>query len=93
MVVDSAFRNSKSEMNADWRTRYDLAVEAARKAGDLARTFYESTFEVEHKADSSPVTIADKSAEGRVVSVLEGGYDLEGLSQSAAAHVTALMRG
>ena len=37
--------------------------------------------------------VADASAEGRVVSVLEGGYDLEGLSQSAAAHVTALMRG
>jgi acetoin utilization deacetylase AcuC-like enzyme len=36
---------------------------------------------------------ADTSAGGRVVSVLEGGYDLEGLSQSAAAHVTALMRG
>jgi acetoin utilization deacetylase AcuC-like enzyme len=27
------------------------------------------------------------------VSVLEGGYDLEGLSQSTAAHVVALMRG
>jgi acetoin utilization deacetylase AcuC-like enzyme len=37
--------------------------------------------------------IADASAEGRVVSVLEGGYDLQGLAQSAAAHVTALMRG
>jgi acetoin utilization deacetylase AcuC-like enzyme len=37
--------------------------------------------------------VADASAQGRVVSVLEGGYDLEGLSQSAAAHVTALMRG
>ncbi|MPZ40494.1 MAG: histone deacetylase family protein [Rhizobiales bacterium] len=37
--------------------------------------------------------IADKSAQGRVVSVLEGGYDLEGLAGSAAAHVTALMRG
>ena len=37
--------------------------------------------------------IADKHAGGRVVSVLEGGYDLQGLSQSAAAHVTALMRG
>lgn len=35
--------------------------------------------------------LADKSAQGRVVSVLEGGYDLEGLAQSAAAHVTALM--
>jgi acetoin utilization deacetylase AcuC-like enzyme len=37
--------------------------------------------------------IADQSARGRVVSVLEGGYDLEGLANSAAAHVTALMRG
>jgi acetoin utilization deacetylase AcuC-like enzyme len=37
--------------------------------------------------------VADKTAQGRVVSVLEGGYDLEGLSQSVAAHVTALMRG
>jgi acetoin utilization deacetylase AcuC-like enzyme len=37
--------------------------------------------------------IADKSAQGRVVSVLEGGYDLEGLAGSVAAHVTALMRG
>jgi acetoin utilization deacetylase AcuC-like enzyme len=37
--------------------------------------------------------VADKTADGRVVSVLEGGYDLEGLSKSAAAHVTALMRG
>jgi acetoin utilization deacetylase AcuC-like enzyme len=37
--------------------------------------------------------IADKTAQGRVVSLLEGGYDLEGLAQSAAAHVAALMRG
>lgn len=37
--------------------------------------------------------IADKHAEGRVVSILEGGYDLEGLASSAAAHVTALMHG
>ncbi|MFG1236078.1 histone deacetylase family protein [Xanthobacter autotrophicus DSM 597] len=37
--------------------------------------------------------IADKKCEGRVVSLLEGGYDLEGLATSAAAHVTALMHG
>jgi acetoin utilization deacetylase AcuC-like enzyme len=36
--------------------------------------------------------IADTSAQGRVVSVLEGGYDLEGLANSAAAHVAALMQ-
>ena len=37
--------------------------------------------------------VADKTAQGRVISVLEGGYDLEALSRSAAAHVIALMRG
>jgi acetoin utilization deacetylase AcuC-like enzyme len=37
--------------------------------------------------------IADKSANGRIVSVLEGGYDLQGLANSAAAHVAALMQG
>jgi acetoin utilization deacetylase AcuC-like enzyme len=35
--------------------------------------------------------LAEKSAKGRIVSVLEGGYDLQGLRESAAAHVTALM--
>jgi acetoin utilization deacetylase AcuC-like enzyme len=37
--------------------------------------------------------IARSHARERVVSVLEGGYDLEGLSRSVAAHVTALMEG
>ena len=44
-------------------------------------------------ATSKLMEIADASAKGRIVSVLEGGYDLQGLSRSAAAHVTALMRG
>ena len=35
--------------------------------------------------------IADKQCDGRVVSVLEGGYDLMGLSLGVAAHVRALM--
>jgi acetoin utilization deacetylase AcuC-like enzyme len=39
------------------------------------------------------MAVADASAGGRVVSVLEGGYDLEGLANSAAAHVAALMQG
>ena len=35
--------------------------------------------------------VADQTAGGRIVSVLEGGYDLQGLTESVAAHVTALM--
>ncbi len=36
--------------------------------------------------------VADASAKGRLVSVLEGGYDLQGLANSVAAHVAALMQ-
>jgi acetoin utilization deacetylase AcuC-like enzyme len=35
--------------------------------------------------------VARRHAGGRVVSLLEGGYDLQGLARSAAAHVQALM--
>ncbi len=38
------------------------------------------------------VEIADRHAKGRVVSLLEGGYNLEALAASAAQHVRALMR-
>src|SRR5580700_10983986 len=37
--------------------------------------------------------IADTCAGGRVVSLLEGGYDLQALGNSVAAHVATLMRG
>ncbi len=36
---------------------------------------------------------AQKNCEGRLVSVLEGGYDLQGLAGSVAAHVGELMKG
>jgi acetoin utilization deacetylase AcuC-like enzyme len=35
--------------------------------------------------------IAERSAEGRVVSLLEGGYNLSGLASAATAHVRALL--
>jgi acetoin utilization deacetylase AcuC-like enzyme len=42
-------------------------------------------------ATSQLVEIADKSCKGRVVSMLEGGYDLDGLAKSVGAHVKVLM--
>lgn len=44
-------------------------------------------------ATAQLMDIADKSCSGRVVSLMEGGYDLEGLARSVAAHVMTLMRG
>jgi histidinol-phosphatase len=43
--------------------RYDLAMTAARQAGALAQSVFDGTFEVEWKADQSPVTVADRDAE------------------------------
>lgn len=37
------------------------------------------------------VSVADEFAEGRIVSMLEGGYELRSLARSAAAHVRVLM--
>jgi acetoin utilization deacetylase AcuC-like enzyme len=51
-------------------------------------TFVEADFEW---ATRKLMEIADQSANGRVVSVLEGGYDLQALANSVAAHVAALM--
>ncbi len=36
--------------------------------------------------------IADRTANGRVVALLEGGYDLKGLADSASAHIRRLMQ-
>ena len=41
-------------------------------------------------ATRAVVSVANARAKGRIVSSLEGGYDLEGLGQSALAHVRAL---
>jgi len=38
------------------------------------------------------VAVADRHTDGRIVSVLEGGYDLEALAASATVHVRGLMR-
>ncbi|HUN39382.1 MAG TPA: histone deacetylase family protein [Acetobacteraceae bacterium] len=63
----------------------------AHKADPLAQIRLETT-------DFAWITdelmrIAERHCEGRLVSVLEGGYDLDALAASAAVHVRALMRG
>ena len=42
-------------------------------------------------ATAELVRYADEVCEGRIVSALEGGYDLGALASSARAHVRALM--
>ncbi len=59
------------------------------RAGDLLGRF---TLTDEDFADltAAVVEIADRDAGGRIVSAIEGGYNLSGLASAAAAHVKAL---
>jgi acetoin utilization deacetylase AcuC-like enzyme len=42
-------------------------------------------------ATAALMEVAGRHCAGRIVSLLEGGYDLTGLADSVAAHVAALM--
>ena len=49
----------------------ELAVQAALEAGDAILEIYEQDFEVEYKADDSPLTSADKASHNIIVQALE----------------------
>jgi histidinol-phosphatase len=50
-------------MNPEWRSRYEIALGAAREAGQFALGHFDSGVAVEWKEDRSPVTLADRGAE------------------------------
>ncbi|WP_366515377.1 inositol monophosphatase family protein [Salinisphaera sp.] len=56
----------------------DKAVEAARAAEAIIRRYYHGDFEVEHKADASPVTIADVECERAIKAVLSQAFPEHG---------------
>lgn len=65
-------------MNTEWRTRYELAIETARRAGQLALRYFDAEFEVEWKSDLSPVTIADRETETLLRTALLGAFPRDG---------------
>lgn len=65
-------------MNPEWQTRYELAVEAARQAGQLALSYFDGSFTVEWKSDLSPVTVADRESEQLLRRTLLGAFPNDG---------------
>ena len=61
-------------MNSEWRSRYELAIEAAKKAGKHALTYFDRGVPVEWKSDRSPVTVADREAEAILRTTLLGAF-------------------
>ena len=65
-------------MNPEWRARYEVAVEAAEKAGQLALRYFDAGLAVEWKQDRSPVTVADREAEALLRATLLGRFPHDG---------------
>ena len=54
--------------------RLEVAIAAAKAGGEVAMRYFRPELTVEHKADCSPVTVADREAEQRTVDVLREAY-------------------
>jgi histidinol-phosphatase len=65
-------------LNPEWKSRYDAAVDAARRASQLALGYYEAGPAVEWKHDHSPVTIADRQAEALLRNTLLDSFPGDG---------------
>jgi histidinol-phosphatase len=65
-------------LHPEWRSRYELAVRAARQAGQLALRYFDTDLTVEWKKDHSPVTVADREAEALLRITLLGAFPRDG---------------
>src|SRR5438093_388260 len=65
-------------MNAEWRNRHEVALDAAQQAGDFALQYFDQGIAVEWKADQSPVTMADRGSEDLIRKILLGKFPNDG---------------
>src|SRR4029453_10726863 len=64
---------------ADLTSRLELAITAGRAAGQLTLNWFQTEIDVERKADQSPVTIADKSAEQLLRQRIADAFPFDGI--------------
>lgn len=65
----------------------EAAISAAREGGKIALRYYRGQFNVELKADRSPVTEADRLAEARIVECLQDLFPAYGILGEEGARV------
>src|SRR3546814_5509081 len=69
------------------------ALQAARAATDLIRKAFRGNFQVDYKADASPVTEVDIAAEHAIKSVLAAAFPTYGFrSEEHTSELQSLMR-
>jgi len=67
--------------------RLDVAIAAAKAGGEVALRYFRTALTVERKPDRSPVTVADRECERRIVEVLRASFPTHGiLGEELGAH-------
>ena len=61
------------------RDLLEVAVDIAEKAGEITLRYYQGRFAVETKADTSPVTVADREAETYIRRAIESRFPQDGI--------------
>lgn len=65
-------------MNPDWKNRYEIALGAAKAAGQLALGYFDTNLAVEWKQDLTPVTVADRQAEELIRKRIQSSFPDDG---------------
>ena len=65
-------------MNSEWRSRYEVMIEAAQAAGQTALGYFDHDVAIEWKHDLSPVTVADRHAEKLLRSLISVAFPGDG---------------
>ncbi|KAM7479332.1 hypothetical protein LguiA_027545 [Lonicera macranthoides] len=76
-LTSSSTRSTLSSMpfqDHDLNLFADVANKLADAAGEVIRKYFRKKFEILDKEDSSPVTIADREAEGAMISVIQENF-------------------
>lgn len=66
-------------MSADLKKRYKLSMQIAEQASELVRGYFKQGVTVDRKADASPVTAADRSAEELLRREIESAFPKDGI--------------
>jgi len=70
-----------------YQREWDLARNIARRAGEVALSFYHRGTETEEKPDFSPVTVADRESEQLICRLLTESFPEDGiLGEEHVAH-------
>ncbi len=59
--------------------RLEVAIAAAKAGGEVALRYFRTALTVERKQDRSPVTVADRECERRVIEILRAGFPAYGI--------------